>query len=91
MLENSTVCVSVGLKHQELYNAMMSISTLNNQLGNLINDIKGELNKVNEKEQPIKSNPSLVEVLNEGQFVIQEFVNRAHAQIMEIEELLFRR
>ena len=58
---------------------------------NLIYNIKGELNRVEEKEQKVKTNPGLVEVLNEGQFFFKEYVDRAHDQIMMIEELLFRR
>lgn len=88
--ENSAIDLSV-CKHQDLYAAIMSIKSLNSQLENLIYNIKGELNRVEEKEQKVKTNPGLVEVLNEGQFFIKEYVDRAHDQIMMIEELLFRR
>lgn len=88
--ENSAIDFSV-CKHQDLYAAIMSIKSLNSQLENLIYNIKGELNRVEEKEQKVKTNPGLVEVLNEGQFFIKEYVDLAHEQIMLIEELLFRR
>lgn len=93
MINNENTPINNILKHQELYNAIMSIRAVNRQLEDLLIDIKGEANKVKveEKEVPIKENPSLVEVLNEGQFFIKEYVDRAHEQILLIEELLFRR
>ena len=93
MINNENTPICNILKHQELYNAIMSIRAVNGQLEDLLIDIKGEANKVKveEKEVPIKDNPSLVEVLNEGQFFIKEYVDRAHEQILMIEQLLFRR
>ena len=93
MINNENAPIYNILKHQELYNSIMSIKAVNRQLEDLLIDIKGEANKVKveEKEAPIKDNPSLVEVLNEGQFYIKEYVDRAHEQILMIEELLFRR
>lgn len=91
--ENSITPINNSFKHQELYNAIMSIKAVNRQLEDLLIDIKGEADKVKveAKEAPTKENPSLVEVLNEGQFFIKEYVDRAHEQILLIEELLFRR
>ena len=78
-------------KHHDLYAAIISIVSLNSRITDLMNRITGIEPADTEQPMAVRSNPSLVDVLNEGQFIIKDECDKAHENLKMIETLLFRR
>ena len=92
-LKDELQCVPNTLKHQDLHAAVLSIETLNHKLDELISNIRGEDYTPTVKEGSIKTiqDVALVDVLNEDEFTIRNFVSEAHEQISAIGHMLFNR